>query len=472
VKHWGELGNLIAATSADVHQTQLQLGFFGMFFLIMRSYSMGAGTYTGIEAVSNGIPVLREPKVKTAHRTMFCMAASLAFLVLGLMLGYLLYKVSFTPGKTLNAVLFESITSTWSQPWGRVFVLITLITEAVLLFAAAQTGFLDGPRVLSNMAQDRWFPVRFAILSERFVTQNGILIMGIGALILMLASQGSVKFLVVLYSINVFITFLLSQLGMVRHWWIVRFEDKQWRRKIVVNGIGLILTAFILISMVVLKFYEGGWITVLITGSLILLCLVIKHHYNGTAKLLTRLDNLIEAANIASIKHAKPGPAPVYEPKGKTAVILVSGYNGSGLHTLFNVIKIFGEDFKNFFFIQAGIIDAGNFKGTEELQHLKQHVSTELRRYEAFMRSQGFYAQGFSAIGTDVIKEVEDVALKIFHEYPKAVFFAGQIVFPQDNFFTPILHNYTTFAIQKKLYHQGIPLLIMPIRVMPDVIAS
>ena len=342
----------------------------------------------------------------------------------------------------------------------------------MLLFAAAQTGFLGGPRVLANMAQDRWFPVRFAILSERFVTQNGILIMGIGAVILMLASRGSVKFLVVLYSINVFITFLFSQLGMVKHWWMVRLEDKQWLRKIIINGIGLVLTAFILISMVILKFFEGGWITMFITGSLIALCVVIKHHYNATGKLLKRLDNLIEAADIASTKHAKSGPIPVYDPKSKTAVILVSGYNGAGLHTLFNVIKIFGGDFRNFFFIQAGIIDAGNFKGSEELAHLQKHVSEELKQYEAFMRSQGFYAQGFSAVGTDVIKEVEEEALKIFHEYPKAVFFAGQVVFPQDTFFTPILHNYTTFAIQKKLYHQGIPLLIMPIRVMPDSKAS
>ena len=121
------------------------------------------------------------------------------------------------------------------------FILVTLASEAALLFVAAQTGFLDGPRVLSNMALDRWFPSRFATLSDRFVTHNGIVLMGGFALVLMLATRGSVDLLVVLYSINVFITFTLSQLGMVRHWWqerrsVARLESESspltvWARR-------------------------------------------------------------------------------------------------------------------------------------------------------------------------------------------------------------------------------------------------
>ncbi len=202
-------------------QTQAELGIGGMLLLILRAYSMGAGTYTGIEAVSNGLPILREPKVKTGKRTMRYMAASLAFTVMGLMIAYLLYRVVPQSGKTLNAVLFETMTKDWGKG-GVVFVLVTLLSEAVLLLVAAQTGFLDGPRVLSNMALDRWFPTKFAMLSDRLVTQNGILLMGGAALVTMVLTNGSVNYLVVLYSINVFITFFLSQLGMVRHWWQVR----------------------------------------------------------------------------------------------------------------------------------------------------------------------------------------------------------------------------------------------------------
>ena len=162
--HLSEINTIARTTAVDVKSTVSEVGIFGMLFLIMRAYSMGAGTYTGIEAVSNGIPILREPRVETAKKTMKCMAASLAFLAVGLMLGYLFYGVGHVPGKTLNAVLVEKITSGWGH-WGYAFLLLTLISEAVLLFVAAQTGFLDGPRVLANMATDRWFPFQFALLS-------------------------------------------------------------------------------------------------------------------------------------------------------------------------------------------------------------------------------------------------------------------------------------------------------------------
>lgn len=468
VSHLPQMGEVASNIAVDVRQTRGELGMIGMILLVLRAYSMGAGTFTGIEAVSNGIPILREPKVQTARRTMRYMAGSLAFMVVGLMVGYLLYKVQYQHGKTLNAVLFESITAQWKQPLGRIFVLVTLISEAVLLFVAAQTGFLDGPRVLSNMATDRWFPSRFAILSDRFVIQNGILLMGAASLLLMIFSRGAVKFLVVLYSINVFITFTLSQLGMVRHWW--RTRGKGWMKKITVNGIGLVMTVFILISVAVLKFNEGGWITIFITGSIVVLAMLINHHYKLMHVQIKKLDSLVSVADAATakaIKRNKAGnrPAPQLDPNAKTAVVLVSGYNGLGLHTLFNVTRVFGDTFKNFFFVEVGIVDAGNFKGTEEIAKLKCHVSEDVNRYVEFMQVQGFYAETFCAIGNDAVEEICEIARLVLERCPNAVFFGGQMVFPKDTFFTKILHNYTTFAVQRRFYLQGIPFIIMPIRV-------
>ncbi|MFA6350501.1 MAG: APC family permease, partial [Candidatus Omnitrophota bacterium] len=254
-KNASSLGSLMAFTSTDLKSTVSQLGIWGAIFLILKAYSMGAGTFTGIEAVSNSTSVLREPKVKTAKKTMRYMAISLSIVVLGLMFSYLFYNVHLAPGKTLNAVLFEQITAGWGSS-GYIFVLIILLSEATLLFVAAQTGFLGGPAVLANMANDRWFPTRFSTLSDRLVTQNGVLIMGVFALLLMMISGGSVKLLVILYSINVFITFVFSQAGMVRHWWGERSQIKGWLKKISINGTGLILCAFILVSMVVMKLRE------------------------------------------------------------------------------------------------------------------------------------------------------------------------------------------------------------------------
>ncbi|MGA2380026.1 MAG: APC family permease [Spirochaetia bacterium] len=469
--HVPEIGATVQATAVDTRVATAQLGSFGVFILIMRAYSMGAGTYTGIEAVSNGLPILREPRVQTAKRTMRYMAASLAFMAAGLMIGYLLFGVTKEPGRTLNAVLMERIAAGWGAP-GFVFVLVTLVSEAVLLFVAAQTGFLDGPRVLANMSLDRWLPSQFSLLSERLVIKNGILLMGGAALVLMIVSRGSVVFLIVLYAINVFITFCLSQAGMVRHWWKERKTVPTWTRKILINGFGLILTSFILISQVVLKFREGGWITLLVTGSLVLVAIIVKRFYFGTGRRLARLDHLMTTVATAEIASPPDLPASMtrprrlrFDPRAKTAVILVSGFNGTGLHTLFSVRKVFGDVFKNWFFIQAGILDADRFKGAAGINQLRTHVEEGLDRYVRFLKAENMYAQGFSAIGTDVSDEICGLAQALYEKHPTAVFFGGQIVFVEDSFLTRLLFNHTTFAVQRRLHQLGIPFLVMPVRV-------
>src|SRR5258706_5648720 len=209
---------------------------------------MGAGTYTGIEAVSNGLPILREPRTVAGKRTMLYMALSLAFIAGGILVAYLLAEVSPQHGKTLNAVLFERLTDGWKLGGvhiGTPIVTITLLTEGALLFVAAQTGFVGGPQVLATMAVDRWLPRRLAQLSSRLVTQDGVLAMGLAAIAILVFTEARVSVLVVLYAINVFVTFTLSQLGMSAHWWKERRRELRWRCKLFINGVGCVFTALI-----------------------------------------------------------------------------------------------------------------------------------------------------------------------------------------------------------------------------------
>jgi len=466
MSHMGNFGVVYHETGRELTNSFHTLGLFGVLFLVLKAYSLGAGTFTGIEAVSNGLPVLREPKVATAKKTMTYMALSLSLTVMGLMLAYILFDVRDTPGKTMNAILFESLTASWGGFYGVGFVWITLFSEAVLLFIAAQTGFLDGPRVLANMALDKWLPTRFAMLSDRLVTEKGILVMGIASLVMMLASNGSVDFLIVLYSINVFITFTLSQLGMVKHWWEQRATEKQWLKKLMINGIGLTLTTFILISVLILKFNEGGWVTMVITGVLVLGAFFIKNHYNKTASILKRLDVIVEAAVLTgSDVHDSTTPAPVYDQKAKTAAILVSGFNGLGLHTLFSVFRLFGNTYKNYVFVEIGSIDAGNFKGADEIEHLGSFVRNETSKYVDYMKDHGHYAESYFSIGTDVVDEVNKLVPAIRAKFPDIVFFGGQLVFTNESMMDRWLHNYTVFAVQKNLYVHGIPFVILPVKV-------
>lgn len=452
-------------TLTDAHNVTTNLGFAALLFLILHSYSMGAGTYTGIEAVSNAMPVLREPKVQTAKRTMRLMAISLSFMVVGLMVLFIMYHVSPENGKTLNAVLFENITSNWS--FGKYFVLLTLISEGVLLFVAAQTGFLDGPRVLSNMSLDRWVPTRFAILSDRFITQDGILIMGISSLILIILTQGSVNTLIVLYSIAVFITFALSQAGMVRHWWKSRAKVEDWKKKLLINGTGLAMTTFILISVVSVKFSEGGWITLLIIASFAGAAMIIRRHYDYTATLIKKLDNIVPMACSKSKfpEIVKNGGKLEFDPDAKTAVLLVNGFNGLGLQALCSIFKLFGNIYKNYVFVQIGVIDAGVFKGIEEIEGLQKHVKEDVNRYVNFIKQYGYHGECYTSVGTDVVEEVEKLSPQILQKFPNAVFFGGQLVFPNGYMLARWLHNFTVFSSQEKLYMKGIPFIILPVKV-------
>ncbi len=460
--HIGQFPEIVRDASLDAQNASSQIGLFGVFIMLLRSYSLGAGTYTGIEAVSNGLNILREPRVVTGKRTMNYMAFSLAFTVFGLMTAYLLFQVVPQSGKTLNAVLFENMTRGWGI-WGQGFLITILLSEALLLFVAAQTGFLGGPRVIANMALDRWLPNRFANLSDRLVTQNGILIMGLAALLTLVLAHGKVQLLVIFYSINVFITFFLSQLGMVRHWWNERAAGNSWFRKILVSGSGLFLTTFILISVVVIKFHEGGWITLFVTCALATVAIMIKRHYLDVAKLLHRLNSLVNAATIS--QGAAPKEKPKYDTSGRTAVILVSGFNGLGLHTLFNVTRFFGKEFKNYIFVKIGVIDAGNFKGAAEVNNLEAEGRNDLARYVDFMQHQGFYAEGLFFMGVDVLQESDKVIEVIADRFPRAVVFGGQLVFPNESIWTRWLHNDTAFTLQRKFYQQGIPFVVLPIRV-------
>jgi hypothetical protein len=250
---------------------------------------------------------------------------------------------------------------------------------------------------------------------------------------------------------------------MVRHWWNQRSAGGAWKKKLAVNSVGLVLCIAILISVTVLKFHEGGWITLLLTGGLVAGALVIRRHYNYTRTLLNRLDSLVEA--IDAITEAKPGKEILCDPKGKTAVILVSGFNGLGLHTLLGVMRVFSGVFKNFVFIQVGVVDAGNFKGASEVEHLRTHCLEELDRYITHMQAHGNYAECYYSVGTDVVEELGQIAPRITQKFPNAVFFGGQLVFPQDTIVSRWLHNYTVFAVQRRFYRQGIPLVLLPIRV-------
>src|SRR5689334_21812205 len=291
--HLGDVGAVSGEVRENVSRTTMALGTFGALKLFVRAYSLGGGTYTGIEAVSNGVGLMREPRVVTAKRTMVLMATSLAITAGGILLSYLLVHALPEEGKTMNAVLFERVAGGWSIAGfdvGNVFVITALVSEGALLFVAAQAGFVDGPRVMANMAVDSWLPHRFSALSDRLSMRNGVVLMAGAAVAALAYTGGNVGRLVVMYSINVFVTFSLSNLAMVRFWVRHRRDHDKWGRHLFAHVVGLALCLTILVITVAEKFADGGWVTLVATGTLVALCFAIKHHYQLVVRALKKLD--------------------------------------------------------------------------------------------------------------------------------------------------------------------------------------
>jgi amino acid transporter len=458
LSHVGQIGSVTQQVRGDFRTGLLTLGGWGMLFLFLRAFSMGGGTFTGIEAVSNGLQILREPRVQTGKKTMVYLAVSLAVTAGGIMICYLLLRVVPVPGQTLNAVLAGRVFGIWS--FGGILAVITIFSEGALLLVGAQTGFVDGPRVIANMAVDYWFPHRFASLSDRFTIQNGVLLMGGAAVFLLVYSRGNIRTLVVMYSINVFLTFTLSETGMSRFFIKNRKTEPHWKKHLPVHLTGLTVCLTVLIITTIEKFPVGGWLTLLITSLVIGLCFLTKAHYNKVRGGVRELDELL-----TTIPTRGPVNTAPTDPKSTTAIQLVNGFNGFGVHTFLTIIRSFKNLYKNFIFVSVGEVDVASFKGTDAVASLEGGTCDALRKYVDLARRLGFTADFRYELGTDIVQTASAIIEQVSKEFPDSIVFAGQAVFRQPSLIHRILHNETAFAIQQQLRWKGITAVILPIRI-------
>lgn len=460
--HLGDVPG-VASDVGEGFQTGLStVGALGMFAIFIRAYAMGAGTYTGIEAVSNGLQIMREPKVQTARKTMMLMAVSLALTAGGILVLYLLYGSAPVEGKTMNAVLLEGFAGGWQIGGVRIgygFVVLTLAAEAALLVVAAQAGFIDGPRVMSSMAGDSWLPHRLAQLSSRLTISDGVLLMGGAAIATLFYTRGNLTALVTMYSINVFVTFSLSQAGMVRFW--IRHREAERRKGLIIHGIAFALCAGILIGIIQHKFALGGWVTIVVTGSVVGMCLLIRRHYRNVESNLMRLDAIMEA-----LPSAEAEPKAIAKREDPTAVLLVGGYGGIGVHALLTILKLFPGHFRNVVFVSIGVIDAATMKGVDEVERLRVATTASLDQYVALAHRFGLASEWRMGIGTDVLDEGEEVCGLVAKEHPRAVFFLGKLIFQRERFFQRLLHNETAYQLQRRLQFRGMNAMVLPVRVM------
>jgi hypothetical protein len=295
--------------------------------------------------------------------------------------------------------------------------------------------------------------------------RNGILLMGGTALAALLYTHGQVSKLVVMYAINVFVTFSLSNIAMTVFWFRRRAKDPSWARHLPAHVAAALLCLLILVVTVIQKFVEGGWLTLLITAGLIAFCFAVRRHYRVVVGALAGLDAEIPTPSDRPELYPfqAGGPPADLDPSRPIAVLLVGGYSGLGRHALLRLLRMFPGHFQGVVFVSVAVVDSDVFKGAEEIPALEARTRASLAEYERFATALGLPATSAYAVGTEVAVEAEQLAVGLVQWYPKVMVVAGQIIFAEDTVWNRLLHNQTALLIQRRLQQRGIPMIVLPV---------
>ena len=276
--------------------------------LVLRAFSSGCSSLTGVEAIANGTPMFREPRVKRAQRTEVMLGVLLGTMLVGL--AVLIHRDEVLPREGVT-ILAQLVAGSYGTGWA---FYATNIVVAVGLGLAANTSFGGLPVLLSLLARDKRLPSLFALRTERPVYRYGVAAVGLLAALLLIAVDGDTHRLIPLFAVGVFIGFTISQVGMVRHWH--RLRPPNWSGKALLNGTGAVLTCVAALVLLFSKFTEGAWIVAVVIPLFVLLFVRIERYY-------TEVADELGAGRLP----ARPGrPAAASEP-GKKVIIPVGGLN-------------------------------------------------------------------------------------------------------------------------------------------------
>src|SRR5437870_2985616 len=247
-------------------------------FLILRSFAAGCAAMTGIEAISNGVPAFKKPESRNARTTLTWMAVILGTLFIGITLLATSFGIEANPASN-PTVIGQIAFKVFTGPLYFMYPVFQIATLFILTLAA-NTSYSDFPRLASLLARDKFLPGQFAFRGDRLAFSTGIVFLAVLAILLLIVFNGVTTQLINLYAVGVFLSFTLSQGGMVLHWWRLRRDHKGWLRSMIINGLGSFTTFIVALVIASTKFLEGAWIVVILIPLLVMMFLAISRHYN------------------------------------------------------------------------------------------------------------------------------------------------------------------------------------------------
>ncbi|WP_218824528.1 APC family permease [Asanoa hainanensis] len=294
------LGEDLRAPSADLHiAAEHSVTGFAMVFLLLRTFSSGAAALTGVEAISNGVPAFKPPKSRNAATTLLLLGVVSVGMLVGIVTMSRLTHLQFMedPGRQIIGGAGDYVQKTVTTQLGEtvfgngsILLYVVAGATALILFLAANTAFNGFPVLGSILAQDRYLPRQLHTRGDRLAFSNGILFLAVCAIVLIMAFQAEVTRLIQLYIVGVFVSFTLSQAGMIRHWnrLLPRERDPEARRRMhrarAINTFGAFLTGTVLVIVLITKFLLGAWIAIAAMLVIYVVMLAIRRHYDRVSR--------------------------------------------------------------------------------------------------------------------------------------------------------------------------------------------
>ncbi len=398
-------------------------------FLILRAFASGCSAMTGVEAISNGVPAFKRPETKNARTTLTAMALILGALFIGIMLLTLTYGVAPDPSGS-ETVIAQIAQRVFSGPFSFMFPVIQ-VAILLILTLAANTSYADFPRLASLLARDNFLPHQFAFRGDRLAFTIGIVFLAVLASFLLLIFNGDTNHLIDLYAVGVFMSFTLSQGGMVLHWWRLRRERPSWLRSAIINGTGTVTTALVAIIIAVTKFQSGAWIVVVLIPLLVLMFMGIHKHYTNVEQ--ERTTNI--PAKPTDIKHL--------------FIVPIAGMDRVSVQSLSYARSI--SD--NVIAVHVAVDDADEQRVREEWRHWRPNIGNDEKTELVVIESP------YRSLGRPLLAYIDTVH-ELYPDYTLTVLLPEFVV---SHWWEHLLHNQTALQLKAALlFRPGIIVTSVP----------
>ena len=428
-------------TGVHINEPVVAKGYYGIgtvsLVLLLRAFSNGCSALTGVEAISNAVPNFRDPSTKNAKMVLVLLSGIILVLIGGTSILANIYHA--TPGEGHQAVIVQMADLVFGRAnlLSSIFFYFITSTLVVILVLAANTAFSGFPMLVSVMANEEFVPRQLKMRGDRLSFSNGIIILSVAAILIILKFEGNVNHLIGLYTIGVFISFTLSQIGMLIKW--RRDKSKNWGLKAAVNGTGAIVTAIAIPVIAITKFYEGAWIVIVLIPILVFLMLKVKRHYLAISKQLRIKDG--EYNKIGEID---------YNNYRNRVIVPIESINKSSIRAL-RYAKTISDNVVAF---SIAIDDEGKLKIKDNYSKLKTDIPLVIK-YSPYRK-----------VVIPLLKFIESEE----YDYQR-----GDIItvilaqFEVKKIWHRLLHNQTSAYIKRELQkHKHIVVAIIPLQMKDD----